>query len=208
MLLKTIPAACAGNERRDLINIKLLHYVEKDQRRKELFKNIVLGENEEDKLEDLAGYTGDMFKNKMDRGIKRSPMEVEELFQLMANSNKMKEVSLAFKEIDPDRTGYVTAPEIDDLFRFLYPEEFKDKTMFGIVRPFEISSNRILIEYGKFRKWLLCELNLRKPVEPDLSKTVSSNAQRTSKEPPATALSKKRPAFDAISSRSRISQLV
>lgn len=32
--------------------------------------------------------------------------------------------------------------------------------MFEIVKPFEISSNRILIEYNKFRQWLMRESGL------------------------------------------------
>lgn len=74
----------------------------------------------------------------------------------------MNAISDAFKEIDPDRTGYVTAPEMDDLFRYLFPEEFRDKQMFEIVKPFEIQSNRILIEYNKFRQWLMRELGIIK----------------------------------------------
>jgi hypothetical protein len=122
----------------------------------------VLGENEDDKLEDLAGYTGDIHKNKMERGIKRLSMAVEDFLELVCRKNKLKEVGLAFKEIDPDRTGCVTAPEIDDLFRCLYPDEFRTMNMFEVIKPFEIPSNRILIEYGKFRQWLIFELSRRK----------------------------------------------
>lgn len=85
-------------------------------------------------------------------------MEVDEFLQLLHNNNKMKEISLSFRQIDPDRTGYLTSPELDDLFRYYYPDEFKDKHMFEIVKPFEIISNKILVEYGKFRKWLVMEL--------------------------------------------------
>lgn len=42
--------------------------------RKQLFNQIVLSEHEDDKIEDLAGYTGDIHKNKMERGFKRVPI--------------------------------------------------------------------------------------------------------------------------------------
>lgn len=86
-------------------------------------------------------------------------MEVEEFIMLMHKNNKMKEINLAFRQIDPDRTGYITQPEIDDMFRYHYPDEFKDKHLFEIVKPFEIASNKILVEYGKFRQWIVMELN-------------------------------------------------
>ena len=94
----------------------------------------------------------------MERNLKRTPMETQELLQLLHANNKLKEVSLAFREIDPHRTGMVTSPEMDDIFRYLYPEEFKDKHMYEITKPFEVISNKILIDYGKFRQWLVLEL--------------------------------------------------
>lgn len=73
-------------------------------------------------------------------------------------NNKMKEISLAFREIDPERTGMITSPEMDDLFRVLYPEEMKDKHIYDILKQFEVISNKILVEYNKFRTWLVLEL--------------------------------------------------
>lgn len=70
----------------------------------------------------------------------------------------MKEISLAFREIDPERTGMITSPEMDDLFRVLYPEEMKDKHIYDILKQFEVISNKILVEYNKFRTWLVLEL--------------------------------------------------
>lgn len=94
----------------------------------------------------------------MERKIKRVPMESQDLLQLLHSNNKLKEISLAFREIDPSRTGMITSPEMDDIFRHFYPEEFKEKHLFEILKPFEVISNKILIEYGKFRQWLVLEL--------------------------------------------------
>ena len=85
-------------------------------------------------------------------------MEATELFQLLHGNNKLKEISLAFKEIDPERTGMITSTEMDDIFRHFYPDEFKDKHVFEFVKPFEVISNKILIEYSKMRSWLVLEL--------------------------------------------------
>ena len=66
---------------------------------------------------------------------------------------------MAFKEIDPERTGMITSKEMDDIFRHFYPAQFKEKHLFEILKPFEVISNKILIEYGKYRTWLILELN-------------------------------------------------
>lgn len=52
----------------------------------------------------------------------------------------------------------ITSPEMDDLFRFIYPEEMKYKHIYQILKPFEVIANKILIEYRKFRTWLIEEL--------------------------------------------------
>ena len=47
---------------------------------------------------------------------------------------------------------------MDDIFRFHYPEELKEKHIYDILKPFEVIANKILIEYKKFREWLVLEL--------------------------------------------------
>ena len=66
----------------------------------QLFKNVILGDNAEDKLEDLAGYTGDIHQHRMDKLIKRVPLEEDQLMHMIHTNNKLKEISLAFREID------------------------------------------------------------------------------------------------------------
>lgn len=51
---------------------------------------------------------------------------------------------------------------MDDIFRFLYPDDMKDKHIYDIIKPFEVIANKILIEYRKFRLWLVDELKNRK----------------------------------------------
>jgi|694.fasta_scaffold118204_2 Ca2+-binding EF-hand superfamily protein len=78
--------------------------------------------------------------------------------KMIHTNNKLKEISMAFREIDKERTGMITSPEMDDIFRFHYPEDLKEKHIYDILKPFEVVSNKILIEYKKFREWLVLEL--------------------------------------------------
>lgn len=66
----------------------------------QLFKNVVIGDNDEDKLEDLAGYTGNIHQHRMDKLIKRVPLEEEQLMRIIHAKNKLKEIAMAFREID------------------------------------------------------------------------------------------------------------
>jgi hypothetical protein len=97
--------------------------ITQDQRRLQLFNQIALGDNEADKLEDLGAYTGHIVKNRAEKKIPRVPLTESELVHMMQKNNKMKEIARAFREIDPERNGFVTSPEMDDLFRFHYKEE-------------------------------------------------------------------------------------
>jgi len=106
----------------------------------------------------VAGYTGDIHNHRLQKNIKRQPIESTELLNLLRSNNKLKEISLAFKEIDPEFTGMITSTEMDDIFRHFYPVEFKDRHVFEFIKPFEIISNKILIDYNKMRKWLVLEL--------------------------------------------------
>ena len=104
---------------------------------------------------DLGGYIGDFHRHRVGDEIKkRVPLTEEELVTMMIKSDRLKEISFTFREIDPFRNGYLTQQEIDDIFRENYNEQMEGKHMFGLVKDFRSVTNKILVEYGKFRKWI------------------------------------------------------
>ena len=57
-------------------------------------------------------------------------------------------------EIDKDANGYVTSTEIDDILKILYPNEFGNKKLKNILKPFCSSANKVLLDYKAFRKFM------------------------------------------------------
>ena len=45
---------------------------------------------------------------------------VSEICEMMLANDRLKEITWAFREIDPDRNGFVTQQELDDIFRENY----------------------------------------------------------------------------------------
>jgi hypothetical protein len=67
----------------------------------------------------------------------------------------MVEIMRAIKDIDKERNGYVTSTELDDILK----NELKDKDLMPIFSPYASIQNKILIDYKKFRDYLLKGIN-------------------------------------------------
>ena len=52
----------------------------------------------------------------------QEPLSEAELITMFLNENKISEFMRYCREIDPDKNGFVTVVEIDDILRILYPE--------------------------------------------------------------------------------------
>lgn len=61
----------------------------------------------------------------------------------------------SIKDIDKEHNGYVTITELDDILKIYYKKELTDKNLKEIFKPFASIQNRILIDYKKFRDFLL-----------------------------------------------------
>ena len=72
----------------------------------------------------------------------------------MLQKDRLKEIALAIRHIDPDKNGFVTQQELDDIFRENYREEMEGKHIFDLIKDFRSMSNKILVDYGKFKKWI------------------------------------------------------
>jgi len=58
------------------------------------------------------------------------------------------------KDIDREHNGYVTATELDDIVKLAFPA-LLNRDLKDIFRPYASIQNKILIDYKKFRDFLL-----------------------------------------------------
>ena len=81
---------------------------------------------------------------------------------MMIEEDRMKEINFAIREIDPERNGYVTNQELDDIIRINYSKQMEGKHLFEFVKQFSSVSNPILIDYNLFKKHLYTAVKERK----------------------------------------------
>ena len=67
----------------------------------------------------------------------------------------MVDIMRSIKDIDKEHNGYVTTTELDDILKICYKKELEDKNLKYIFQPFSSIQNKILIDYKKFRDFLL-----------------------------------------------------
>ena len=77
---------------------------------------------------------------------------------MLMENNRLKEIMLAIRSIDPERNGYVTQQELDDIFRENYPKLMQNKHIFELLKDYRSVSNKILVDYGKFKTWIQLKL--------------------------------------------------
>ena len=82
-------------------------------------------------------------------------MQMEEFIKIIKEKNKLSEVFKIIREIDRDHNGYITQTELDDILKLLYPEEFKNVNLKAVYLPFTSIANKILVDYKKFRDYVL-----------------------------------------------------
>lgn len=57
------------------------------------------------------------------------------------------------RSIDNDRNGYITSSELDDILKEVYPD-LKNKDLKRLIKPFCSVSNKILVDYGRFKSFV------------------------------------------------------
>ena len=146
-----------------IITIQPVYDVEKQIKNSDIFKNVQMQETNEELKMDLAGYVGDFHRHRVGTEIKkRIGFSEEELITMMVKDDKLKEIALAFREVDPDRNGFVTQQELDDIFRENYKEQMVGRHIFTVCKDFRSITNKILVDYNKFKGWLNSKLKERR----------------------------------------------
>ena len=65
-------------------------------------------------------------------------------------------------EIDKDRNGYVTNAELDDILKMIFPTTLGNKNIRGIFAHFSSSANKVLIDYKRFRDFIMESIGITK----------------------------------------------
>jgi hypothetical protein len=96
-------------------------------------------------LKDAMGYLGktEAYREK----FKLYPISEEEFLQVLHTNNRLREIMLKVREIDPTHNGYVTYQELDDIIKMEYPQQLNNRDIMHIVEKFESMQNKILIDY-------------------------------------------------------------
>ena len=117
-------------------------------------------ENPDSQQRDGFGFTGDFDRTRDKK--KKVPIEEEDLINMIVEDDRSKEINLAIREIDPERNGYVTNQELDDILRMNYTSQMEGKHVFEFVKQFASVSNPILIDYNLFKKYVYTAVKERK----------------------------------------------
>lgn len=114
---------------------------------KKLYLDLDVREDKRDEAIDKCGYHGE-FNRKPRTDLK--PFSEQQWRELVVQDKRLKEVFLKIRQIDRDRSGFVTQLELDDIIKMIFPE-LADNNLQEIIRPFCRPTNKILVDYKKFR---------------------------------------------------------
>jgi hypothetical protein len=117
---------------------------------KKLYLDLDVRENKADDAVDKCGYHGE-FNRRARTDLK--PYSEQQWRELVVKDKRLKDVFLRLRQIDLDRSGFVTQLELDDIIKMIYPE-LANNDLSEIIRPFCRPTNKILVEYRKFRTYL------------------------------------------------------
>ena len=96
---------------KNVINIQSLLDIESQIAQNELYDDVKIEESRVELKMDLGGYIGDFDRHrgeKQKKIKKREPLTETELVDMMLEKDRFKEITLAFRDIDPERNGFVT----------------------------------------------------------------------------------------------------
>ena len=119
-----------------------------------MYVQVKIGDTDDDDIAiDASGYTGNFQRKHNDKNL--IPISPNDLINIIGKDNKMVDIMRCIKEIDKEHNGYVTSTELDDILKLCYKKELSDKNLKIIFKPYASIQNKILIDYKKFRDWLL-----------------------------------------------------
>ena len=91
------------------INVQPIFDLKKHLKQNKIYDDIQMEDSDEERKMDLWGYYGDQTRHRKYEGNrKRVALTEDELVQMMHENDRLKEIALALRDIDPDRNGYVT----------------------------------------------------------------------------------------------------
>ena len=109
---------------------------------------------------------------------------------MFVKENRMKEIQHIIRSIDRDRNGYVTRNELDDILKEVYPE-LRKKDLMRLIKPFCSVSNKILVDYGRFKSFVNdMVLSVSKPEHSKKNEGLIAAGKTSSKDriPPGTVV--------------------
>lgn len=131
-----------GNQ--DDISVKIIFDLSKYQELNKVYKEIDLQRKEDE--EEMNQWQSRLM-----------PISEDDLLKVLASQPSMKELWKEVKKYDIDSNGFLTISELNSLFFQTYPE-LEGKSLFKIFRPFSSIQNKSIVDYKKFKEYLLARL--------------------------------------------------
>jgi len=88
------------------------------RRLREAYHSVAIPEAADDVAIDACGYTGEFRR----RSNKLTGISETEFFKILGNGQRLPGVIRRIREIDSEKNGFVTATELDDIFKLEFPE--------------------------------------------------------------------------------------
>lgn len=143
------------------VNIYPLYDTKYNMRFHQMYKKVDCREGEKcDDAIDASGFTG--IFHRVQR--KLHAISESEFIAEIAREGKLKEVFFDIRTIDKDRNGFVTTVELDDILKEVHTS-LEDRDLSEIIKPFCSKENKILVDYKKFRAFLVNNLQLHREKE-------------------------------------------
>lgn len=107
--------------------------------------------DENDVAKDPAGYLGNFHRIKQPT----EPISELDFINVFSEDNKMQKIMNLIRFIDKDKNGFITTSEMTDILKETYPAKLKDKEFKHLYKPFCSIQNPILLDYKRFREFIL-----------------------------------------------------
>ena len=108
---------------------------------------------------DTAGYFGTNYRINENLTQQFTALhDIDVVVRAFAQDNKIIQILQTIKTIDKEKNGFVTNQELEDILKLFYKEQLGRYDLKPVLKQFSSQSNRLLINYTKFKKAIIEKL--------------------------------------------------
>ena len=84
--------------------------------------------------------------------------DFEVVVRAIVKDNQLVKIMHTIRSIDGDKNGFVTNQELEDILKLCYKEQLGKYNLKPLFKEFASQSNRLLIDYTKFKEAIMVRL--------------------------------------------------